>query len=342
MNFEHSWLLWLLPLALLPFWVSTGRPASHPWLGLVARDRWSALLDWALRLLTALVIALLVTGLAGPFDADVYELRVTKGAEIVILFDKSRSMDQPFYTRSETRHRGDGSIPSKGKVARKALAEFVANRPDDRFAMTLFSTFPVPVLDFTRNQDVLQAAIEATQTERGLSDTDMARALESSFDYFENRPYVGNRIVLLVSDGGARLSVDERESIKTRIERNKVSLYWIYLRSYLSPGLMPDATMGEESADSVPEHFLHRYFTQLGTPYRAFEADEADSMKKAIQEIGKLENSPLRYRERKARVSLSERYFLAAALGLLLLIPLRFATSGAAEKWRKLNVASQV
>jgi mxaC protein len=338
-NFEHSWVLLLLPLALLPFFAPTGRPASHPWLGLVSSDQWSRLIDVTLRLLTALVVSLLIVGLAAPFDANVYELRVTKGAEIVILFDKSRSMDQPFYTKNETRHRGDGSIPSKGKVARNALAEFVANRPDDRFAMTLFSTFPVPILDFTRNQEVLQAAIEATQTERGLSDTDMARALESSLDYFENRPYVGNRIVLLVSDGGARLSVDERESIKTRIERNKVSLYWIYLRSFRSPGLMPDATIGEDSADSVPEHFLHRYFTQLGTPYRAFEADEVDAMKKAVLEIGKLENSPLRYRERKARVMLADRYFASAAIGLFLLIALRFGSLTTAQMARRIYVA---
>ncbi len=328
MNFDHPFVLWLLPLALLPFWVTTGRMQAHPWLALVRRDRISMFLDGALRLLAAFVITLLIHGLAGPFMADVPVLRVSKGAETVVLFDKSRSMDQPFAAKNDTRHRLDSRRQTKGQVARDSLAEFVANRTEDRFALVLFSTFAVPVLDFTRNQTILQSAISATQSERGLSDTDMARALESSLDYFENQPYVGNRIVLLVSDGGARLSVDERESIKARIERNKVSLYWIYLRSFRSPGLLPDSDMGEEAIDSVPEHFLHRYFTQLGTPYRAFEADEPDAMKRAIDEIGRLENSPLRYVERKARIPLADRSFAWALFGLLLLALLRFATRG--------------
>jgi mxaC protein len=328
MNFDHPIVFWLLPLALLPFWVTTGRVQAHPWLALVKHDRLSTLLDMSLRLLAAAVIALLIHGLAGPFIADVPVLRVTKGAETVVLFDKSRSMDQPFAAKDDKRHRLDSRRQTKGQVARDALAEFVANRTEDRFALVLFSTFAVPVLDFTRNQTILQSAIAATQTERGLSDTDMARALESALDYFENQPYIGNRIVLLVSDGGARLSSDERESIKARVERNKVSLYWIYLRSFRSPGLLPDENMGEEAIDSVPEHFLHRYFTELGTPYRAFEADEPDAMKRAIEEIGRLENSPLRYMERKARVPLADRSFMWALVGLIFLAALRFATRG--------------
>jgi mxaC protein len=324
MNLEHPWVLWLLPLAALPYWVQGGQAHAHPWLALISRDPLSRIFDVLWRSVAALAVVGLTMGLAAPYAADVPVLRVTNGAEIVVLFDKSRSMDEPFATRTEKLHRSDSRLPTKGKVARDVLAEFVANRPDDRFALVLFSTFALPVLDFTRNQAVLQAAIAATQSERGLADTDMARALESSLDYFENQPYVGNRIVLLVSDGGARLSSDERESIKARVMKNKVSLYWIYLRSFRSPGLLPDKTMGEESADSVPEHFLHRYFTQLGTPYRAFEAEEPDAMKRAIAQIGKLENSPLRYQERQARVSLADRYYWLAGLAVLLMCLLRF------------------
>lgn len=323
-NFESPWVLLLLPMALVPLWARSGKAMPHPWMGLLAEDRWSRLIDWALRLLLSFVLLMLVMGLAMPYEADVTELRVTQGAEVVILFDKSRSMDEPFYTKNETRHRGNTSIPRKGKVAQQALAEFVSQRVDDRFALMLFSTFPVPVLGFTRSQAMLQSAIEATQTERGLSETDMARALEASLDQFEGRPYVGNRIVLLVSDGGARLSVDERESIKTRMERNKVSLYWIYLRTFRSPGLMPSAEMSEASADSVPEHFLHRYFSQLSTPYRAFEADEPDAIKRAVQEIAKLENSPLRYRELMPRVLRADRYFIFALLGVCVLLVLHW------------------
>lgn len=328
MNLAHAWVLALLPLGLLPWWSHSASQLPHPWLALLSDDLLSCVLDGLVKALGSLAIVALIMGLAGPYQANVSALRVTSGAEIVVLFDKSRSMDEKFAGKGETRHRMDGRLSTKGKVAQEALASFVAERRDDRFALVLFSSFPVPVLDFTRNQTVLQSAIAATQTERGLADTDMARALEAALDYFEGQPYVGNRIVLLVSDGGARLSVDERESISRRVQRNKVSLYWIYLRSFRSPGLLPDKEMGEEAIDSVPEHFLHRYFTQLGTPYRAFEADEPDAIKRAIAEIGKLENSPLRYEERQARVMQSDRFFMLSLLALMLQGLMRWGMGG--------------
>jgi mxaC protein len=317
--FEHPWALLALPLAVLPWIVASGAPARIASLGVLPDDPLSRWLLRALKAITSIGLAALVCALAAPYHANVTALRTSRGAEIAILFDKSRSMDEKFGARNDDRHWSDGRRKTKGEVARDLLAQFAVNRPDDRFALILFSTFPMPVMGFTRAQAVIQAAIAATQTERGLSDTDIGRALDSGLDLFENKPYAGSRILLLVSDGGARLDVDVRERLKARAQRSRVSIYWIYLRGFRSPGLQADVTLGADSADSVPEHFLHRYFGEIGVPYKAYESDEPDAMKRAVEDISRLENQPLRYVDALPRQPIADWFLGTALLATVLL-----------------------
>ena len=298
MNLElaHPHWLWLLPLALLPWLRRSGREQLHPWLALVPRDRLSAVADGSVRLLGTLLIAATVMAVAGlqrkeqPIDS------ISRGAEIVVLLDRSRSMDQSLARTAQHSWEGGGRDP-KAQVARRLLGEFVAARPDDRFAVALFSLKPLIVSDFTQQHDIVRAAIDASGTGRGLSDTDIGTALEAALRLFSDRPYVGPRVVLLVSDGGAHLTPQVRGTLANLIRRERVSIYWIYLRSFGSRGLMANAELGEDQAEAVPEHFLHKFFQSTGMFYRAYEAESGDAMARAIEDIGRLENRPLRYQQ---------------------------------------------
>ena len=95
MAFTHAWVLWGLPLALLPLWRGRRADATAcPWLDLVPRDGWSTALDWARRLAAALAIAATLASLAGPYRAEERVERIGQGAEIVLVLDRSRSMDE--------------------------------------------------------------------------------------------------------------------------------------------------------------------------------------------------------------------------------------------------------
>jgi mxaC protein len=96
MNFDQPWLLWLLPLALLPLLRQPGQPMANGWLALAPRDALSTFVGHALRALAALAIAALVISIAGPHRPEYFAPRIGKGAEIVLLLDRSRSMDQGF------------------------------------------------------------------------------------------------------------------------------------------------------------------------------------------------------------------------------------------------------
>ena len=335
-GFDQAAWLWLLPLALLPLVSTAGTPLHNTWAAQLPRDRVSDLLNGLLRSAAALAIAAALLALAGPYRPEDTVERVGRGAEIVLLLDRSRSMDERFAggrpsgaapkgTGPEAldyymKLRDSGTRDSKGKVARQMLAEFAAQRPEDRFGMLVFSTLPIKVLDFTQKADVIQAAIAAGDVGRGLADTDIGVAMLAALAYFEDRAYTGSRIILLVSDGGDHLDVDTRERIATLARKHRVALYWVYIRASTSPGLMLTADEPPANADTVPEYFLHRYFQQLGTPYRAFEAENPEALKKAIAEVNRLENLPITYQDVVPRRDLSAWCFGAALAAVLALL----------------------
>jgi mxaC protein len=212
---------------------------------------------------------------------------------------------------------------SKGKVARRLMAEFARQRPDDHFALVVFSTLPIRVLDFTRRSEVVQAAIAAGDIGRGLSETNIGRALDAALDPFEGRPYTGSRIVMLVSDGGDRLDPDTREQLAQRLRKLRVSIYWLYLRSANGPGLTPTAGDTDAAAESVPEMLLHRFFQSLPTPYRAYEAADAQALQRAIDDVNRLEKLPIAYDELIPRRELAPWGHGVALLAVLLLLSAR-------------------
>ncbi|MEJ8853669.1 vWA domain-containing protein [Variovorax robiniae] len=307
MTFDHPHLLWLLPLALLPLLARTGGALSNTWAAQMPHDRASDLLGWALRAIGAIALVASLLGMAGPHLPEYEVERVGKGAEIVLVLDRSRSMDQNFGGARNGAIKGTGPEAidyyvrqrnlgePKGKVARQLLAEFAAKRPDDRFGMIVFSTLPIRVLDFTSKNEAIQAAISAGDIGRGLSETNIGLALQSALSYFEDEPYTGSRIVMLVSDGGDRLDTEVKERIAYLARKLRVAIYWIYLRSNNSPGLVMEKGETPSNVDAVPEYALHRFFEQLGTPYRAYEAHDPAALKTAIEAVNRLENLPITY-----------------------------------------------
>jgi mxaC protein len=228
-----------------------------------------------------------------------------------------RTID-PLNLRYQAASRGE----PKGKVARELLARFVGERPEDRFSLMFFSTHPIRVVRFTQHDAVVQAGITAGGVGRGLADTDVGRALLAAIAEYDQRAYTGSRIVLLVSDGGARLDAATKKRIHAAALRNRVSLAWIYLRSVNSQKL---DTPGDAS-EAVPEIALHRFFQTLPGAYRAYEADDPESVARAVADVGRKQNFPLDFSERVPRRDFSPVVLAAAALACVLLLALRGLT----------------
>lgn len=310
------WALALLPLALIP-WFRRGQEAiTYSSLSMVPDDPLSDWIDRGLRLMACLALALIIFGMSGPYQREQSVERIGTGAHIVLLLDRSSSMNENFTGR----YLGAKASESKSAMARKLLSEFVDRRIHDLFAMVAFAAAPIYVLPLTDDRMAVQAAIAAAGG-RGHGVTNIAPGLAMALDFFNQRPKEGSRIILLVSDGAARIDEQTRDRLRQNFEETGTTLYWIYLRNPTSAPLTEKPSNPNES--TTPEYFLNAYFESLDVPYKAFEAENPDAMEKAIKEVERLENLPLPYREFQPRQDLSDGFFISALLLMLALIAAR-------------------
>jgi mxaC protein len=326
---QPLWLL-LLPLAALPLLRrrrDTLRFASVGWL---PADPWGRAAGFLWRGFACSAMLGAVIGLAGPGVSGTQVLRTGKGAEVLILMDRSSSMDANQLSKNvKSGGQFNASRPTKSQVVRELLSDFVARRADDRFALMTFSTSTMLVAPFTQDHATVQAGLKATAVGRGLPDTLMGRALLAAIDQFDGRPYSGSRIVIVVSDGGAKLDDAQRRRIAAGLARHRIGLYWIYIRS--SPN-SPDLTQPVSGAlDSEEELALHTFFKSLATPYRLYQTDDSEAMASAMAEIDRQQNFPLSYYQRVPRLDHSTGFFLAALLCCLGLLACRAIQL---QRWR--------
>jgi len=310
--FAQPWALSLALLALIPLWHSGQQKLAYSSLTMLPEDPLSLWLDRGLRWLAAGAALLLVLGLAGPHLREQWVEKTGAGAHIVLLVDRSSSMNENF---SGT-YLGGKAHESKGALAAKLLAEFVARRKQDLFALAAFSAAPVYVLPLTQDYEAVRAAILA-QGGRGHGITNIAPGLAMALDYFSGQPVTGARVVLLVSDGAARMEPETADALRQRFQDLQASLYWIYLRNPKGGRLVQAPKNPNES--TTPEYFLHQYFQTLEVPYQAYEADNPGAMRQAIAAVENLENRPITYREKLPRQDLSG-YCYGAALACLLVL----------------------
>ena len=306
----------ILPLTLLSLlpWIRRGEATvTYSSLELIPTDALSTWLDRFIRLAGSMAIFSIVVGMAGPYQREKTIERMGTGAHIVLLLDRSSSMNENFTGR----YLGSKAQESKSAMARKLLSEFVNRRAHDLFALVAFAAAPIYVLPLTSDKEAIQAAIAAAGG-RGHGVTHIASGLAMALDFFRGKPQRGSRIILLVSDGAARIDEETQDRLKQTFEETGTTLYWIYLRNQTSAPLTEKPQNPNES--TTPEYFLHQYFESLGVTYRAFEAENPNAMEKAIEEVERLEHLPLAYEEKLPRKDLSPWFFGWALIMMLILI----------------------
>jgi mxaC protein len=325
----YPWVLALLVLCTVPLFSREAAVVRFSTLALIPTDGVSKLIAMILRVTRSAALALLAIGLAGPYVPEKEIERIGEGAQIILLLDRSRSMDQPFAGQPFRNPLITEDTEAKGTVARRLLSEFVADRRNDKYGMLVFSTEPIQVIPLTDKTDIIRAAIDAGNIGRGLSETDVGAGLIAAIKFFEGQPYTGSRVVMLVSDGGARLDKTTRIYIADMLRRYRVALYWVYIRSRYSPGLAA-AGDAEQHDDTAPARVLHEYFETLETPYRVFDAEDPSALAAAIAEVNELQSLPIRYVDVVPRKKIANWCYGAA---MVLIAMLLFVERTEVRRW---------
>ncbi|MEE9334001.1 MAG: vWA domain-containing protein [Granulosicoccaceae bacterium] len=312
LEFHLPLLLLLLPLALLPLISGKRDEIPFPWIDWLPADIGGQRLHRLWLGLAALTIALLVIALAGPKSSERLSERIGRGAEISILLDRSASMDGEVKRPILRDYQSIQVQETKNGLARQALSWLLSQRPENRYALTLFSVVPMRIADFTDDTGFLQAGLDASGIGRGPKETNMGLALLAAIEAFDQRPYTGSRAVLLVSDGGAKLDEETRKRIQEGMQRNQISLYFVYVQSGINT---PNFDLvGTDTAVNTEEVELHLFFKNLGTKYQVFQADDVGSMGEAVAAIDSQENLPITYYEKNAGIDYSRVLFILALI----------------------------
>ncbi|KAB1074461.1 vWA domain-containing protein [Methylobacterium planeticum] len=306
-------LLWLLPLALLPLWVSGQRVTPVPAIRAAPSDGLSRAIGRALSLAGVLAIGGVILALAGPYRRGETVTRTGIGAQVSMLIDRSGSMNETFAGRQPS-----GGEESKAAASRRLLGEFVGSRAHDQFAVAAFSTAPMLVLPMTERHTAVRAAIDAIDRP-GLDYTNVARGLAMALAQFGTGTAEASRVLLLVSDGAAVIDPRVQGQLRADFAKVRPNLYWLFLRTKGSPSIS-DRPAGEDTPQAAPERHLDLFFRSLGVPYRAFEVESAEAVADAIRRIEGLERDPIPYTEQRPRRDLTPVAYALSALGLLILI----------------------
>lgn len=311
--------LWLLPLAGLPLVTRWLRASAVPRLDLRLGEGASRAVDHGLTAAGVIALATLILGLAGPFLRGGTMPYRGSGTNLVLLIDRSSSMDDTFAGRAP-----DGGEESKSAAARRILQDFIAERPDDRIGIAAFSTAPLQVLPMTTSRTAIAAAI-AAQGERGLSQTDVGRGLALAMQMTRDASGLGSRAVVLVSDGAAVVSPEVQDLVRELALEQQVNLYWLYLRTAGARSIFDPGKPGEADTPQIrPERHLHLMLQRLGITYRAFEAESPEAVAEAVIEIGKMETKPIMTERSLPRRELGWLCFLMATLAALVLTATRW------------------
>lgn len=312
MEMLNPWALLLLPLALLPFWLKGHQGQVYTWLEMMPEDKLSDRLNLAIKVITSLLLVCIVFALANPHGREEKVQKVGKGAQTVMVIDRSVSMDHPFV--------GDNSgnvAEIKSVAARRIITQFIDSRPDDMMGVVGFTNSALYGVKITTNRDAIHSAIIAA-TSPSLNQTNIGAGLTEGVGLFDRIENSGSRAIILLSDGAGKLSPRVKFLLGKRLKERKLSIYWIMLREPGEPSIFTKDVYAE---DRVPNSIvLHKYFQALGLKYNAYEAEDAESLQSAIRDIDSREKKTIKYTETIAGYDYSRVFIIIAlVLGLLLL-----------------------
>jgi hypothetical protein len=288
MTLLNPWALLLLPIVALPFLLKSNQGQTYSWLAIAPKDKVSDIANLILKLITALLFLVVVLALAGPRGADQAITKSGRGAQTVMVIDRSVSMEHPFAGDAINGHAGE----VKSAAARRLLTQFVDSRPDDMVGVVGFTNSALYGIKITTNRDAIYSAIDAA-TSSGVNQTNIGAGVTqgaSLFDHIENS---GSRAIILLSDGAGKISPRVKKRMKEELESKKISFYWIVLRE---PGGVSIFTKNTYAKGREPAPIeLDHYFKSIKVKYKAYEADNPATLQSAIQDINDREKKKIQY-----------------------------------------------
>jgi len=289
MTLLHPWALLLLPLALVPLLFKSYQGQMYSWLEIMPEDRISDIANRVVKSLIAVILVCIVLALAAPQGPDQKIQKVGKGAQTVVVIDRSVSMEQAFAGDSTSGRTAE----TKAAAARRLITSFINARPDDMLGVVAFTNSALHGVKITTNRDAIFAGVNAA-TSSGINQTNIGAGMTEGMSLFDDIQSSGSRAIVLLSDGAGKLSPRVKQKIREQITSKKLNLYWIVLRDPDDISIFTK-NLGYTVENMPPVIELDQYFKSLKIKYKAYEADNPTALQSALQDIDSKEKNVIQY-----------------------------------------------
>jgi Ca-activated chloride channel family protein len=266
----------LLLLLLLPGLWFTLR-TSYRW-GIPGSRPSGPLQRWSARWLPALILVLLVLAAAGPERRVPLRGRAPV-VDFVVVLDGSSSMKAL-----------DDGRESRWNAARRLILRFIAERPDDRFALVLFSAHPVTLSPLTADHARLWTLLEHLQIDSPDDGTAIGSALMTAVRRLQDSP-ARSRVILLLTDGAQNRGRVQPLEAAQEARDHGIKVYTVALgnaRESLYP--LDGGGFAWLKVDTDPGT-LRRIAQTTGG--EAFPADDPAGLARSLSAISRLETTAL-------------------------------------------------
>lgn len=288
MTLLNPWALLLLPLVSAPFVFKSHQGQMYSWLEMMPKDRVSEIANLIVKAITALILLSIILALASPQGESKKEQKIGKGAQTVLVIDRSVSMDHPFAGQATS----GKAAEIKSAAARRLITDFIDKRPDDMMGVVGFTNSSLYGMKITTNREAIHSAINAA-TGSALNQTNIGAGITEAVSLFDNIQNSGSRAVILLSDGAGKLSPRVKRKITEYFVGKKLNLYWIVLREPDDISIFTNETFNDDNRpDSVA---LDQFFKSLKIKYKAFEADNPTALESALRDIDSKEKNMIQY-----------------------------------------------
>ena len=296
LRFADPWLLLLLALLPIVALLAWPRRGASPGVrmgsiaDITAVPTWRVRFEPALALVRVLAAAAIILAVARPQRGEATTVIEGEGIDIVLAYDVSSSMTQPFAGRA-----------SRLEVAEDVLQGFVEERTNDRVGLVAFQGSSITLSPLTTDYRALSEMVAAAGRLRLVDGTAIGTALGESVNVLRGSD-APTRIVILMTDGENNRGELQPLAAARIAERLGVRVYTV--------GVVTEGRLPLRGNPEVDEEALRRMAEITGGTYTR--ADNPQTLRDVYTDISRLEKSRFEG-ETFTRFREIAPYFLAAA-----------------------------
>lgn len=303
--------LWLLLLLAVPALLALAWPRRAPAAmrfgtlapALGSMRTWRVRLEPALVVLRLAGVALLVLAIARPQRGEATSETEGEGIDIVLAFDVSSSMTQPF-----------GSNRTRIDAAKEVLSGFIERRTNDRVGLVAFQGSSITLSPLTTDYEALAEAVQTADQLRLADGTAIGVALGESVSVLRGST-AASRIVILLTDGENNAGQVQPLAAARIAERLGARVYTVGVVGFnMQNPLRP-------AAGSVDEQSLRSIADVTGGTYSP--AEDPASLEAVYASIDELETSRFAGRALTRFDDIAPYFLAAAAVAFVIEIALR-------------------